>query len=53
MVVKYSRGGLTFAGIEFENSAFGVAAKIPSANTAILNPTLRQIVAVLDKLYAK
>ena len=46
-----SRGGLKFPGVEFESNFLGIVVKIPAKNTVIKNPTVRQLLKVLDELY--
>ena len=46
------RGGLEFPGVIFETTLLGSLVKIPAKCTAIKAPTLRQLVAELDKLYS-
>lgn len=48
-----SRGGLKFPGVGFENNVLGIIVKIPARSTIIKNPTVRQLLSVLDELYAK
>jgi len=46
-----SRGGLKFPGVEFESTVFGVLVRIPAKSTIVKNPTIRQLLEVLDELY--
>ena len=45
------RGGLKFPGVEFESNVLGIIVKIPARSTIIKNPTIRQLLKVLDELY--
>lgn len=46
-----SRGGLKFPGVEFEYNVLGVVVRIPAKATIVKNPTVRQLLRVLDELY--
>lgn len=46
-----SRGGLKFDGVEFDVNPLGIVVRIPARATIIKNPTVRQLIAVLDNLY--
>jgi hypothetical protein len=48
-----SRGGLKFPGVEFVTTPLGIYVDIPARQTRVINPTIRQLLKVLDDLYAK
>ena len=52
-LAKAVKGGLKFPGVIFENTIMGVCVKIPGRGAAIQAPTIRQLVKVLDELYAE
>jgi hypothetical protein len=50
-LAETSKGGLKFPGVTFEKTIFGTIVKIPARQTALKDPTVRQIVEVLEDLY--
>lgn len=48
-----NRGRLEFTGVEFITTPVGSYINIPAKGKRILGPTLRQIVTVIDGLYAE
>jgi len=51
-VVIPHRGAFQFAGLLIETNPLGTIVKIPESQTMLLNPTLRQVVEILDKIHA-
>lgn len=51
MKCKTVKGGLKFPGVVFENTIFGAIVKIPGKAVAIKEPTVRQLIEVLEDLY--
>jgi hypothetical protein len=50
-LAETAKGGLKFPGVVFEKTIFGTIVKIPGRQTAIKNPTVRQVFEVLDEIY--
>lgn len=51
-VVIPNRGAFKFDGLLIDTSPLGTLVRIPEQATQIKNPTLRQIVEILDSIYA-